>query len=447
MIVPKTGQSPDAAGASAVLPRNGRARFARSGLLALAVLMLARGAAGQEAAYRVEPGDRLTLSVLGQPELVGEFVIGGEGSLLLPLVGDVAVASLTVQEIQKRLTERLADGYLHQPVVSVRITEMRPVYVLGDVKTPGSYPFRYGASVLSTIALAGGFALPEQAQAGLRTEFLLAEERVRSLETTRRMLMLRRARLEAQRDDAAAFRVPDGLPADAELARLAASEREVLTIQRKALATEIGLLQQQKPRIEAEIAGNRAQTAAEQTQLALIQDHLASYNQLISNGLARRYTGIELQREEARNKGTIARLASELARLDLNVGEITMRIEEARNAYMRRVMAELQDTRARLGDAEIALPIAREVREARIQQGGSLGSVPAGELRRSVVITRRRDGRITHIAADAATALCPGDIVEIRRDGRPDEGIAPVAGGLRSEGELAALPGAGAPAR
>lgn len=397
-------------------------------------------AAAQDAAYRVEPGDRVTLSVFGQPELAGDFVVGGEGNILLPLVGDVAVANLTVPELQKRVTERLADGYLHQPVVGARISEMRPIYVLGDVKTPGSYPFRYGASVLSAIALAGGFALPEQAQFGLRTEFLLAEERVRSLESTRRALIVRRARLEAQRDDADSFRVPDELARDQGLDRLVASEREMLDVQRKAMLAEIALLQQQKPRLDAEIVGNRAQATAEQTQLTLIQEHLTSYNQLINSGLARRYTGIELQREEARNKGTIARLASELARLELNIGELAVRVQDARNIYKRRVLTELQETRARLGEVETTLPTAREVREARIQQGGALGGALASELRRSVAITRLREGRTERIVADSTTALRPGDIVEIRRDGQPDEGVLALGRAPRSDGELAALP-------
>jgi hypothetical protein len=72
-------------------------------------------------------------------------------------------------------------------------------------KMPGSYPYRYGASVLSAIALAGGVAVLEQMQGTSISDFLFADERLRILESTRRALIIRRARLEAQRDGARTF--------------------------------------------------------------------------------------------------------------------------------------------------------------------------------------------------------------------------------------------------
>ncbi|UMY18610.1 polysaccharide biosynthesis/export family protein [Methylobacterium organophilum] len=397
-------------------------------LMVLLLVAVVSPSWAQDDVYRIAPGDKVTLSVFGQPELAGDYVVGGDGSILLPIVGDVVVADLTLPELQKRVTERLADGYFHQPVVSVRIGEMRPIYVMGDVKTPGSYPYRYGATVQSAIALAGGYALPEQAQIGLRTEFLLAEERVRALELTRRTLLIRRARLEAQLNDAASFALPAGIREDDTVRLLLRSEREVLETQQKALKAEIGLLNEQKPRLEAEILGNKAQTESEQTQLSLIQEHLADYGQLMSNGLARRYTGIELKREEARNKGNIARLASELARLELSIGDLSVRVLDAQNTYKRRVITELQDVRSRLADVETSLPTAREVREARIQQGGTLGIATTQELSRSVSITRRQNGKTEMVRATFTTTLMPGDIVEIRRDGTPAEALAAAGG-------------------
>ena len=71
-------------------------------------------------------------------------------------------------------------------------------------KMPGSYPYRYGASVLSAIALAGGVAGWSKCKAPI-SDFLFADERLRILESTRRALIIRRARLEAQRDGARTF--------------------------------------------------------------------------------------------------------------------------------------------------------------------------------------------------------------------------------------------------
>ncbi len=407
-------------------------------LVGLVGMNLSDPARAQDGNYRLAPGDRLNLTVYGQSEFTGEFVVGGGGKVLLPLVGDVPVADLTLPEAQKLIADRLADGYLQMPAVSLRVTEMRPFYVMGDVRTPGSYPFRYGATVLSGIALAGGFPLPEQAQLGQRTEYLMADERVRVLEANRRLYLVRRARLAAQKADQPDFTPPQHIGDDAAFARTVAEEREILTSQRGAIRQSLAMLDAQKPRLEAEIGGMVAQREAEETQLRLIQAHLADYEKLIASGLARRYQGIELQREEARNKGGIARMNSDLARLDLAIGDLALRVQEMKDSYQRRIIAELQEVTTRLAETETQLPSAREIRETRLQSGAPLGGSSAGSLVRKIVITRTRNGRAEVSEADEHTPVMPGDIVEVRR-GTPDGAAQPVRG---MSGLPAASPGA-----
>ena len=55
------------------------------------------------------------------------------------------------------IEEKLADGYLINPRVSIEVMNYRPFYILGEVKDPGSYPFVNGMTVLNAVALASGF--------------------------------------------------------------------------------------------------------------------------------------------------------------------------------------------------------------------------------------------------------------------------------------------------
>jgi polysaccharide export outer membrane protein len=387
-------------------------------LVLAALLALTGRPSAQEAGYRLAPGDRVALSVYGQTELSGEFTVGSDGALFLPLIGEVPVSGSTLPEAQKQVVARLSEGYLQQPVVSLRVTEMRPIFVLGDVRNPGSYGFRPGLTVLSGVALAGGYARPETQQIAQQTDFLQADERVRVLEANRRLYRIRRARLDAQRRNDDNFTPPADLGADAGTEALVAEERQILTAQRGALLQSIQLLQAQKPRIEAEMVGVQAQRTAEETQLRLIQAHMEDYEKLMASGLARRYQGIEFQREEARNKGSIARLTSDLARLDLSLGDLALRLQEMKDAYQRRILTELQDTTTRLTETETQLTSAREIRAARLQASGIVVS-KAGEPARRVFVTRVQDGRSEIIEADERTALLPGDIVDVRRD--PEE--------------------------
>ncbi|GLS44757.1 polysaccharide biosynthesis/export family protein [Methylobacterium brachythecii] len=382
----------------------------------LVMVGLVDPAVAQDANYRLAPGDRVAVSVYGQADLSGEFGVGGGGSLFLPLIGEVSVSAMTLPEAQKQISERLGDGFLQRPVVSLRITEMRPIYMLGDVRLPGSYPFRYGSSVLSGIALAGGFGVPEQAQINLRTEFLAADERVRVLEANRRLYLIRRARLEAQRQNRNSFEAPFDPPDEGSVGHILAEERDILTAQQGALSQAVLSLQAQKPRLEAEIAGVRAQRASEETQLQLIQSHIEDYQKLMASGLARRYQGIEFQREEARNRGAIARMNSDLARLDLALGDLVLRLQETKDAYYRKVMSELQDVTTRLVETETQLPIVREIREAKLQSGGTLAAFSGAPLKRKVFVTRVQDKAPATFEATESTLLAPGDIVDIRRE-------------------------------
>jgi len=160
--------------------------IALSVLLALAAIMSSAQGLLASGTTRLAPGDRVTIAVFGQADLSGVFQVDGDGNIELPVVGAIAVAQLSVKECEARIVERLANGYIRQPVVSVRLTEPRPIFILGDVRTPGSFPFRHGSSVLSAIALAGGYAGGELPVTVAVADYVNADERVRTLEGTRR---------------------------------------------------------------------------------------------------------------------------------------------------------------------------------------------------------------------------------------------------------------------
>jgi polysaccharide export outer membrane protein len=393
-----------------------RPRASLNAALLLLFLMLGCLAPGAEAreANRFAPGDRITINVFGHTDLSGDFLVDGAGSISLPLVGAISIGGLTVQESEQEIVRRLSNGYVRQPAVSVRINELTPIYVVGDVKTPGSYPYRYGASVLSAIALAGGVAVTEQMQ----PDFLLADERLRILESTRRALIIRRARLEAQRDGAGAFEVPNLLAAqkdDNQIASDVASERELLDVQMQLLKKEVDLLRQQKPRLKAEIEAVQGQIRAESKQLELIQARVRDYRTMQGKGLGIISIAIELEREQARNEGNLSRFEAEIWRLELGLGEIDIKVQDAHNLFTRRVMGELQDTRAKLQEIEATLPTARGIRDLKLQVTGGVAGINAERPRLSIAIVRSRGNEATTLNATEATLLEPGDVVEVRK--------------------------------
>lgn len=128
-------------------------------ILLMVILLggLVAGPAGAQQAYLLGPGDVLEISVYGRPELTATVVILPEGRVLLPLVGAVTAAGLTVEALAQNLTRAYA-AYIKNPRVSIVLRALRTVTVsvIGLVKSPGVYRLGPNATILDALAAAGG---------------------------------------------------------------------------------------------------------------------------------------------------------------------------------------------------------------------------------------------------------------------------------------------------
>jgi polysaccharide export outer membrane protein len=376
--------------------------------------ILAQSSADSGRVYRVAPGDRLTITVIGQPELSGDFVVDSTGAIQMPILGAVDLTDLTTSEGQRRIAERLAEGVLNQPVVSLRVSEPRPIYVLGNVRLPGSYPFRYNTTVKSAIAMAGGYG-NALLQGGGVSDFLVVDERLRQLTFQRTALQLRKARLEAQRDHQRAFVPPDlaSVGEEGDLADLVADESETFEAQAAALHGQLDLLGSRRPLIRAEIESLNVELDMAKKRAGLINEKIQQYTGLMHQGLGLKWTEIELKIREAQHEGEVWRLAAEVARLQIGSSELDLKISEVQTTFDRQVTSELQDVRHRLKEIEAILPSAREIREVRLLQTDSV----AGEQSSPHLCTIARAGANGAMVFQATetTLLEPGDTLEIKR--------------------------------
>ena len=107
--------------------------------------------------YRLGVGDKVRLNVFGEADLSGTFEVGAAGQISLPLVGDIQAAGLDVNGLRDAASQRLSKGYLKQPKITVEVVGYRPIYVHGEVKSSGEFPFKNGLRLRDAIALAGGY--------------------------------------------------------------------------------------------------------------------------------------------------------------------------------------------------------------------------------------------------------------------------------------------------
>jgi polysaccharide biosynthesis/export protein len=116
-------------------------------------------APGRAPGYRIGPKDLVQIQVYEVAELNVERRVGENGMINLPQLGDVAVAGLTTDELEARLTELLSK-YVQRATVNVEVLEFnsKPITVIGAVRQPGALDFSGRWTLLEAITAAGGLA-------------------------------------------------------------------------------------------------------------------------------------------------------------------------------------------------------------------------------------------------------------------------------------------------
>jgi len=109
-------------------------------------------------ASSLQAGDELKIIVFGEDALSGIYDISPNGTLVMPLIGPIMAAGRTRGEIEHALTSAYASGkFLQEPKITVSVVTFRPIYIFGEVTTPGKYAYTSGLDVLTAVATAGGF--------------------------------------------------------------------------------------------------------------------------------------------------------------------------------------------------------------------------------------------------------------------------------------------------
>jgi len=109
-------------------------------------------------AYKLGSGDQLRIITFGNDQLTGQFRVDDQGKIAMPLLGNVPAAGLTPSELASQLDGDLKEQkLLKDPSVSVEVLAYRPIFVLGEVTKPGQYPYQPGMTVLTAVAVAGGY--------------------------------------------------------------------------------------------------------------------------------------------------------------------------------------------------------------------------------------------------------------------------------------------------
>jgi polysaccharide export outer membrane protein len=381
-------------------------------ILLAAVAVAAMPAAAM--AFPISAGDRLAISVLGQPDLSGSYAVRPDGSIAMHHVGRVAVAEMDIDAAAALIARRLSETFGAESSVVVDVEAHRPIYVLGDVANPGEFAYRPGLTAIKAAALAGGYQ--RAAVAGEGNEARAVEARGRALRATAR-IRTAQAQLEAVEAELAAMDEADledltGQPIEGEQGALIALRREQA-------ARLVANSERQRDLASYEADSYVEQSRIVERQLADSRNQLAAIEGLSERGLARTDSLLNLRLNVGRIESQALEITALRSRAQQNAANAESMSEIERVRYRQALLADklrLQETIAtEEAEHQAAVELARAYGGA-----AALGVVGVDVLETFEV---QRDGAGRFEAIEQGGAIAPGDVLRITLAPAPVEGL------------------------
>jgi polysaccharide export outer membrane protein len=107
--------------------------------------------------YIVGPNDVLAITVVDQPQLTGKYIVRADGTFTFPILGRLQAGGLSLQTVEDDVHDRLAKGYLKNPQIGVSVEQYRSqqIFVIGEVRQPGTLQFTGSMRLIEALARAG----------------------------------------------------------------------------------------------------------------------------------------------------------------------------------------------------------------------------------------------------------------------------------------------------
>jgi protein involved in polysaccharide export with SLBB domain len=377
------------------------------------------------AGYRLDAGDNLRIKVFdwrsatGEVHewtgLNGEYEIGADGTVSMPLLGAVKAAGETTDQLADAVATQLQSrlGLTIRPQASIEIREYRPFFILGDVNKPGAYPYRPGLTVLQAISVSGGrYRVNDPAL------LLNASGDLRVLRLQHNQLLARRARLQAELSDANAIVFPPELQtrqSDPNIAQLMQREQALFTAHRDAFRAELDALNQLKSLLNGEVGSLAEKTRNLDQELALLKQELSNTTSLVQRGLAIAPREYELRQTELETQGRRLDLDTAALRAKEDIGKADQSIVELRDKTRNQIQADLADADQKI--PETAARIATSTSIVDHETNAPSTDAAAEDPATTCLILRQSEGQTAQITADESTKIEPGDTIKVLRAG------------------------------
>ncbi len=378
--------------------------------------------------YRLSPGDTVEIAVAGVPDQRYRLAIQSDGSIALPGVGSVIIGGMTLAELQARMEAllptkifhyRTPDGLEHSVVVkptdvTTSVAEYRPVYISGDVLTPGQQTYRPLMTVRQVVAVAGGYSMlrARATQTNLDPVELRRDYESTSVEYAKQFFHAARVQAELLGKDSFQQQTPrEASLASAVASAMVKSEAESLRISNQDFRAEQAFLVDSIKKADEQLEVLKKQEQGEVKGVEADEQDLDRMVKLFSAGTLVSPRVTEARRALLLSSTRRLQTTAEVMRLQRQQDEQRRQLERIAAQRKIKLLSELNDTNARLAELTTRLQATRQ----RLQPLGAAGPVPIGEsnFTPDVAIVRKVDQNWKRMAASDDAAVEPGDVIEV----------------------------------
>lgn len=397
-------------------------------LTVAAALMLTSplSALAQDGQYRLGTADKLRIRVAEwQPAdgtirnwdvINGDYSVGPSGTLALPFIGQLNVAGKTAGEVGEAIGAQLQSKFAlrNLPSASVEVAQFRPVFLTGDVQTPGEYPYAPNMTVLKAVSLAGGLRRSDAGQRFAR-DFINARGDAAVYDDQRGRLLARQARLVAEVSGDQEIKKTPEMEKVVNIDALLESESALMKSRTERYTLQLKALKDLRELLDAEVESLRKKAESQQRQLQLANEDREKVNRLNEQGLALAQRRISAEERAAEVEATLLDIDTNALRAKQDINKAIQDEINLRNDWDAQRSKELQDTQAELQKLNLQLSTSRELMsEALAQSAEALRFDPSGKSASiSYVVVREDEGKSKEIKVDETTALEPGDVIKV----------------------------------
>ncbi|AGS21211.1 polysaccharide biosynthesis/export family protein [Rhizobium etli] len=359
--------------------------------------------------------------------LGGEYTVSAEGTVFLPFLGSVSVGNLEntalTNEIAKRLQEKI--GLIQPPAVTIEILEYPPIYVVGDVTTPGEYKFRPGLTVLQSLAMSGG---PFRAKTPLETASIKLAGELREIDHSILRSTAKLSRLQAEMAGAKEITFDQTTGADQQFSSgIYNEERVIFQARASALERQSKALTELRELLTTEISTLEEKLVGADENIKSVEDQLTSVKSLVQKGLTISSRQLDLERLLTTYRSDKLDLVTAIMRGRQAVSETTRNLEGLSDTRRSEVAVEAQAERANLDQLKMKREMTQKLLIDELAAGDGLKSRSEELLPITFTVSRRNKGRIDQFQALETTTLAPGDVVRVVRPRIPGEPSEPTS--------------------